>query len=62
MNSEPSMQAIWDALNDVPDPEIPIVSLVEMGIVRDVNLLSKRVEVTITPTFSGCPSTQGNGK
>ena len=56
MKSEQTLQAIWDALNEVPDPEIPVVSLVEMGIVRDVKLLPNSVEVTMTPTFSGCPA------
>ncbi|KAA3659869.1 MAG: phenylacetate-CoA oxygenase subunit PaaJ [Chloroflexi bacterium] len=56
MNQEKSIQEIWNALNEVPDPEIPVISLVEMGIVRQVRLLADGVEVTITPTFSGCPA------
>ena len=56
MDREQTLQRIWKALNDVPDPEIPVVSLVEMGIVRDVTLLPNSVEVTMTPTFSGCPA------
>ncbi len=52
-----TLEAIWEALDDVKDPEIPVVSLVEMGIVRDVALSSdNEVTVTITPTFSGCPA------
>jgi ring-1,2-phenylacetyl-CoA epoxidase subunit PaaD len=47
------MQALWDVLADVPDPEIPAVSVVELGIVRDVS----PERVTITPTYSGCPAT-----
>ncbi|MFQ5434027.1 MAG: 1,2-phenylacetyl-CoA epoxidase subunit PaaD [Anaerolineae bacterium] len=47
---------IWQALQDVKDPEIPVVSLVEMGIVREVALAENSVVVTITPTFSGCPA------
>ncbi|MEW5958179.1 MAG: 1,2-phenylacetyl-CoA epoxidase subunit PaaD, partial [Chloroflexota bacterium] len=47
---------IWQILNDVKDPEIPVVSLVEMGIVRAVELTGRQVTVTITPTFSGCPA------
>ena len=49
-------QHIWAALEDVTDPEIPIVSLVEMGIVRDVTLAGDRAAITITPTFVGCPA------
>ncbi len=49
--------AIWQALDQVKDPEIPVVSLVEMGIVRDVAVEpGGAVTVTITPTFSGCPA------
>ena len=48
-----SDQAIWDVLAGVPDPEIPAVSVVDLGIVRDVG----NGRVTITPTYSGCPAT-----
>lgn len=51
-----TVEEIWAALEAVKDPEIPVVSVVEMGIVRDVALAGERVEVTITPTFSGCPA------
>lgn len=47
---------IWRALDEVKDPEIPVVSVVEMGIVRDVTVTEEGVEVTMTPTFSGCPA------
>jgi ring-1,2-phenylacetyl-CoA epoxidase subunit PaaD len=47
------MQALWDVLAEVPDPEIPAVSVVELGIVRGVS----PERVTITPTYSGCPAT-----
>lgn len=49
-------ETIWAALAEVADPEIPVVSLVEMGIVRGVALEGQNVTVTITPTFSGCPA------
>ncbi len=52
-----SAQMIWQALEEVPDPEIPVVSVVEMGIVREVEVAeSGRVLVKMTPTFSGCPA------
>ncbi len=51
-----SNDLIWDALQEVKDPEIPVVSLVEMGIIRKVVLENKAVTVTMTPTFSGCPA------
>ncbi len=47
---------IWQALEEVKDPELPHVSVVEMGIVRDVQLEADRVHVKMTPTFSGCPA------
>ncbi|MDX1665064.1 MAG: 1,2-phenylacetyl-CoA epoxidase subunit PaaD [Candidatus Promineifilaceae bacterium] len=49
-------ETIWEALEAVKDPEIPVVSVVEMGIVRDVTIEEGRVTVTMTPTFSGCPA------
>lgn len=50
-------EQIWQALAEVKDPEIPVVSLVEMGIVRDVIVADDgRVTVQMTPTFSGCPA------
>ena len=52
----PSEREIWTALEEVKDPEIPVVSVVEMGIVRSVELRNDRVTVTMTPTFSGCPA------
>lgn len=47
---------IWSILSEVEDPEIPIINVVEMGIVRKVNVLPECTEVTITPTYSGCPA------
>ena len=47
---------IWDHLRDVPDPEIPVVNVVEMGIVRAIRKEDHRYLVDITPTYSGCPA------
>jgi len=52
----PSAAAIWQALQDVKDPEIPVISVVELGVVRAVDVSEEQVTVTITPTFSGCPA------
>lgn len=49
-------ERIWQVLNTISDPEIPVVSLVEMGIAREVQIDGGRVIVTITPTFAGCPA------
>ncbi len=48
--------AVWTALDEIPDPEIPVISLVDLGVVRDVAVDGARVHVTFTPTFLGCPA------
>ena len=47
---------IWDWLDTIPDPEIPVISIVDLGVVRDVDIERGAVKVTITPTYSGCPA------
>lgn len=54
----PAVEAVWQWLDAVPDPEIPVISVVELGIVRDVTWHGERLIVTITPTYSGCPATE----
>ncbi|MFM0277782.1 phenylacetate-CoA oxygenase subunit PaaJ [Paraburkholderia sediminicola] len=55
--SDSTLERIWKALEAVPDPEIPVVSIRELGILRDVRRLADSViEVVITPTYSGCPA------
>ena len=49
-------EQVWAALRDVPDPEIPVVSIVDLGVVRDVQVEDGRVRVAFTPTFLGCPA------
>ena len=47
----------WEVLESVPDPEIPVVSIRELGILRDVRRAADgQIEVVITPTYSGCPA------
>ena len=46
----------WEALEAVPDPEIPVVSIRELGILRDIVERDGLLEVVITPTYSGCPA------
>jgi ring-1,2-phenylacetyl-CoA epoxidase subunit PaaD len=48
--------AVWAALAEIPDPEIPVVSLVDLGVVRSVEVGDGRVRVELTPTFLGCPA------
>jgi ring-1,2-phenylacetyl-CoA epoxidase subunit PaaD len=47
---------VWDALAEIPDPEIPVISLVDLGLVREVEVEDGRVRVVFTPTFLGCPA------
>jgi ring-1,2-phenylacetyl-CoA epoxidase subunit PaaD len=47
---------VWSALGEIADPEIPVISLVELGVVRDVRVDNGRVHVEFTPTFLGCPA------
>jgi ring-1,2-phenylacetyl-CoA epoxidase subunit PaaD len=49
-------EQVWAALEQVEDPEIPVVSLVDLGVVRDVQVDGSRVHVEFTPTFLGCPA------
>lgn len=51
-----SRERMLDVLNEVMDPEVPVISVVELGIVRDVAVEADRVRVTVTPTYSGCPA------
>lgn len=48
----------WDILKRVPDPEIPVISVIELGIVREVLADDDGVDVVVTPTYSGCPATE----
>ena len=47
---------VWDALAEIPDPEIPVISLVDLGVVKDVRVEAGTVHVDFTPTFLGCPA------
>ncbi|QNQ91292.1 phenylacetate-CoA oxygenase subunit PaaJ [Corynebacterium poyangense] len=54
---EPQLAAIWDAAARVPDPEIPVISIADLGILREVGQKADGTPViTITPTYSGCPA------
>jgi len=52
----PTAERVREILDSVKDPEIPVVSVVELGIVRDVEVTGTHVSITITPTYSGCPA------
>jgi len=53
-----TVEQVWDWLGEVADPEIPVISVVDLGIVRGVRFEAEQCVVTITPTYSGCPAMQ----
>ena len=57
-----AIDEIWRWLAEIPDPEIPAISIVDLGIVRELRMQdidgAERLVVTITPTYSGCPATE----
>ena len=57
MKTQMNTEQVWSWLAQVPDPEIPVISVVDLGIVRDVAWDDDTCVVTITPTYSGCPAT-----
>lgn len=53
-----SVGEAWEVLGSVADPEIPVISVTELGIVREVRERGDALEVVVTPTYSGCPATE----
>jgi ring-1,2-phenylacetyl-CoA epoxidase subunit PaaD len=51
-------EQVWEALAEIPDPEIPTISLVDLGVVRGVDVSNGTVHVRFTPTFLGCPAVE----
>ena len=51
-----NIKYIWELLNTVPDPEIPVISVVELGVIRNISFINKSYVISITPTYSGCPA------
>ena len=47
---------IWELLEEIPDPEIPVISLVDLGVIRSVDVENGHVRIEFTPTFLGCPA------
>jgi ring-1,2-phenylacetyl-CoA epoxidase subunit PaaD len=58
MPSAETEKQVWAWLEEVPDPEIPVVSVVDLGMVRRVNVDDSGVEIEVSPTYSGCPATE----
>ena len=49
-------ELVWERLSLIPDPEVPVISILELGVVRDVRYNGNSLEITITPTYTGCPA------
>ena len=49
-------ETVWGILSNVTDPEVPVLSIIDLGIVRDVKMENDQLEIVITPTYSGCPA------
>lgn len=46
----------WKLMEDIYDPEVPVLSIIDLGIIRDIQLTNDAIEIFITPTYSGCPA------
>ena len=55
-DTEISKKNIWQILETVVDPEVPVLTITDLGIVRDVRISGSEVEIVITPTYTGCPA------
>jgi ring-1,2-phenylacetyl-CoA epoxidase subunit PaaD len=51
-----TVDQVWEALAEIPDPEIPVISLVDLGVVKSVQIENGSVRIELTPTFMGCPA------
>jgi ring-1,2-phenylacetyl-CoA epoxidase subunit PaaD len=56
VNTTPRREDVWRVAGAVTDPEIPVLSIADLGVLRDVRVEDGRVEIDITPTYSGCPA------
>ncbi len=54
--ADPELAAVWAAVGAVTDPEVPVLTIADLGVLRNVERVEGRVVVTITPTYSGCPA------
>jgi len=56
--ADPRVESAWRVLDEVLDPEVPAISVTDLGIVRDVIAHEDALEIVVTPTYSGCPATE----
>lgn len=47
---------IWNILEEVKDPEVPVLSVIDLGIIRSINIEDDKINIVVTPTYSGCPA------
>ncbi len=53
-----SKEEIWHCLAEIPDPDIPVINITELGLVRNVDIHNDKVTISVTPSYSGCPAMQ----
>lgn len=58
LDKRASLATVREHVGNIPDPEIPVVTLADLGILRSVELVAQTIQVTLTPTYSGCPATE----
>jgi ring-1,2-phenylacetyl-CoA epoxidase subunit PaaD len=51
-----TVEEVWEALAEIPDPEIPVISLVDLGVIKAIEVEGRQVRIEFTPTFMGCPA------
>jgi ring-1,2-phenylacetyl-CoA epoxidase subunit PaaD len=56
INNDMTIRRIWSLVEQVNDPEVPVLSVVDLGIIRDIRMDGDNIEVILTPTYSGCPA------
>lgn len=56
INEQPNTDRIWEWMKEVEDPEIPVLNVIDLGVVREIAYEAETLVVTITPTYSGCPA------
>lgn len=55
-DNEILVKRLWQLLEEVKDPEVPVLSVIDLGIIRKIEIVNSRPLITITPTYSGCPA------
>lgn len=55
-NNKYTKEQVWEFLKEIPDPEIPVITIEELGVLRNVEITQQQVIITITPTYTGCPA------